>query len=42
MAALVIIGSVLTITGFIVGWVLADNHFFWNRQDWASKIEGRF
>ena len=41
MAALIIIGSVLTVTGFITGWVLADNHF-WNRQDWASRVDGRF
>ena len=39
---LIIIGSVLTVTGFIIGWILADNKLFWNRQDWASKIEGRF
>lgn len=42
MVALVIIGSVITVTGFIVGWVLADNYFFWKRQDWASNVEGRF
>ena len=43
MAALVIICcSVLTVTGFNVGWVLADNHLFWNRQEWASRIEERF
>jgi len=42
MAALVIIGSVITVTGFIVGWVLADNHLFWKRQDWASRVEGKF
>lgn len=42
MAAFIILGSVLTVTGFIVGWVLADNKLFWDRQDWGSKIEERF
>lgn len=42
MAALIIIGSVLTVTGFIVGWILADNHLFWSRQNWCSKIETKF
>jgi len=42
MVALVITCSVITVTGFIVGWLLADNYFFWKRQDWASNVEGRF
>lgn len=42
MVALVIACSFLTVTGFIIGWILADNHFFWNRQDWASRVDGRF
>lgn len=30
----------VTIVGFVIGWILADV-FFWHRQDWGSKIEGR-
>ncbi len=37
--AFIIIGSFLVITGFVIGWILADNHLFWKRQDWASRAE---
>lgn len=33
--------SVLTVTGITIGCVLADKHF-WDRQEWASRIEGKF
>ena len=42
MVALVVICSALTVTGFVIGWVLADNKLFWDRQNWASKVDGRF
>lgn len=42
MVIVIAVGAAfVTLTGFIIGWILADNHF-WNRQDWTSKIEGRF
>ena len=34
-------GAFATVLGFIIGWFLAD-FYFWKRQDWASKVEGRF
>lgn len=42
MAAVIILGSVLTVTGFIVGWVLADNKLFWDRQNYMEKINRKF
>ena len=39
--AIAVGAAFVTVIGFIIGWMLAD-HFFWNRQNWGSKIEGRF
>jgi predicted permease len=41
MVTLIIMGALVTVLGFIIGWFLAD-FYFWKRQDWASKVEGRF
>lgn len=41
MAALIIGCSVLTVTGFIIGWVIADLRF-WDRQNYMEKINRKF
>lgn len=42
MVALVITCSVLTVAGFVIGWVLADNKLFWDRQNYMEKINRKF
>lgn len=38
---LICICSVLAVTGITIGCVLADKQF-WDRQEWASRVERKF